>query len=383
MPERDAGSLRMFKVLDILHRRGHRVTFLPDNLADIAPYTEELQKRGVEVVHHPYVKSVREFLAKEGCKFDSVILSRCDFARKHIADVRRHAPQARIIFDTVDLHFLRKHREADLTQDPEIRLKAKLQEQQEYEVIDQADETWVVSRFEQDLLRAERPEKSIEIVSLIVDAPGSATPFSLRRDFLFIGGFQHTPNIDAVLFFVRDIFPMVQAHLPEAKFYIIGDKAPPEIVALASENIIVTGLQPDIRPYFESVKLSVAPLRYGAGVKGKINQSMGFGVPVVATSLAAEGMDLADHENILLADTPNDFAGALVELYENEDLWQRISENSVAKTKAMYSVAAAERILSQLFDEKHTRPSFPNDRTAVRIQSGSQVIEGNHNDAVS
>ena len=94
------------------------------------------------------------------------------------------------------------------------------------------------------------------------------------------------------MFFVREIFPLVREQLPGVRFYIIGDKAPPAVTTLANEHVIVTGLQRDVRPYFESVKLSVAPLRWGAGVKGKVNQSMGFGVPVVGTSVAVEGMDL-------------------------------------------------------------------------------------------
>ena len=91
------------------------------------------------------------------------------------------------------------------------------------------------------------------------------------------------------LFFLKEIYPLISEYLGDAKFYIIGDKVPPEIVALANEKIIIAGLQRDVRPFFDSVKLSVAPLRFGAGVKGKINQSMAFGVPVVATSLAVEG----------------------------------------------------------------------------------------------
>jgi len=367
MPDRDSGSVRMFNIVKILCGLGHRVRFIPDNLADIPPYGAELRRRGIEVIHHPYIKKVRDYLMSHGPELDVVVLSRCDFARKHIADVRLYAPQSRIIFDTVDLHFLRTNREAHITSDPEIRQSAREKEQLEYDLIDQADETWVVSRVEQELLCEARPDKAIEIVSNIVDVPGSNTPFSLRRDFLFIGGFQHTPNIDAVVFFVEKIYPLIRERLPDAKFYIIGDKAPPEVVALATENIIVTGLQHDIRPFFESVKLSVAPLRWGAGVKGKINQSMGFGVPVVATLLAAEGMDLKDHEDILIADEPEDFARALVELYESEELWNRLSENGIKKTKARYSVPAARKRLSRLFSDKHTRA--PRERTPKMLMA--------------
>jgi GT2 family glycosyltransferase len=355
MLDRDSGSLRMFQILKLLYQLGHRVTFIPDNLADIPPYTGELQKRGIKVVHHPYIKKVRDYLIAHGSEFDVVILSRCQFARKHVADVRSYAPQSRIIFDTVDLHFLREESQARLTGDPEAGRKSQETKQQEYDLIDQSDETWVVSSTEQQLLQKEWPGKSIQLVSNIVNVPGSGTPFALRRDWLFIGGFQHPPNIDAVFFFLKEIYPLVSGRLGDAKFYIIGAKAPPEIVALASERIIVAGLQRDAGPFFDRVRLSVAPLRFGAGVKGKINQSMAFGVPVVATSLAVEGTELRDREDVLVADEPEDFAQALIELYESEELWKRLSENGIRKTRALYSPEAARTKLEFLFSDDHFR----------------------------
>jgi len=347
----------MFQILNILRRLGHRVTFIPDNLAKTHPYTGELQKRGIEVVYHPYIKKVRDYLVSHGAHFDVVVMSRCDFARKHIADVRLYAPGSRVIFDTVDLHHLREDGEARLTGDPELRRKAQEKEELEHELIGQADETWVVSPVEQRLLQEKWPGKSIQLVSNVVHIRGSKTPFALRADFLFIGGFQHRPNTDAVVFFVQEIYPLISKRLPEAKFYIIGDKPPPEITALSTERIIVAGLQRDVAPFFDKVKLSVAPLRFGAGVKGKINQSMAFGVPVVATSLAVEGMELRDGEDILVADEPEDFAEALVELYESEELWNRISENGIEKTRSLYSTEVAREKLERLFDNQHVRPA--------------------------
>jgi GT2 family glycosyltransferase/glycosyltransferase involved in cell wall biosynthesis len=363
MFDKDAGSVRMFHILNILRQLGHRVTFVPDNLANIPPYGQELQRRGIEIIYQPYFKKVRDFLVSRGPEFDVVVLSRCDFARKHIADTRLYAPRSRIIFDTVDLHFVRTDREAQITSNPETRERARQQEELEFNLIDRADETWVVSGVEQKLLHKARPDQSIEIVPTIAEVSGSKTPFALRRDWLFIGGFQHRPNIDAVLFFVKDIYPLVSEHLGDAKFYIIGDKPPPEVAALATERIVVAGLQRDVRPFFNSVKLSVAPLRFGAGIKGKINQSMGFGVPVVATSLAVEGMELQDREDILVADEPEDFARALIELYESEDLWTLLSENGLRKTRALYSTDAARKKLAFLFSDDHF--SFPRESGAV------------------
>jgi len=359
MPDRDSGSLRMFQILKILHRLGHRITFLPDNLADMPPYTSELQKRGIQVVHYPYVKRVRDYLVSHGAMFDVVVLSRCDFARKHVADVRLHAPQSRVIFDTVDLHYLREQREAQLTQDPDVRRKAQERQQLEDSLIQNADETWVVSPIEQQMLQENWPNKSIQLVSNIVDVTGPVPSFALRRDWLFIGGFQHRPNIDAVLFFVEEIYPLVCDRLPDTKFYVIGDKAPPEIVALASDRIIVAGLQRNVRSFFDSVRLSVAPLRFGAGIKGKINQSMALGVPVVATSIAVEGMNLVDRKHVLVADEPQDFASALIELYESEELWKRLSQNGISKTQELYSTDAAREKLEFLFSDRHLKSLKP------------------------
>ena len=356
-PDQDSGSLRMFQILKLLRRLGHRVTFIPDNLANPSPYTGALQKCGIEVVYHPYIKKVHDYLISHGAFLDAVLLSRCDFARKHIAEVRRHAPQSRVIFDTVDLHYLREEREAQLTLAPEVRRKAQERRQLEHELIEQADETWVVRPVEQRLLQEKWPGKSIQLVSNIVDIPGSKTSFAFRRDWLFIGGFQHRPNIDAVIFFLQEIYPLVSERLQDAKFYIIGDKVPPEIAALATERIIVAGLQRDVRSFFNSVRLSVAPLRFGAGIKGKINQSMAFGVPVVATSLAVEGMGVTDHEDVLVADDPEDFARTLVELYESEELWNRLSENGIKKTRALYSTDTARKKLELLFSDEHLRGS--------------------------
>src|SRR6516162_1489863 len=150
---------------------GDRVTFVPNNLANIPPYTGELQRRGIEVVYHPYAKKVRDYLILHGSEFDVVMLSRCQFACKHIADVRLYAPQSRIIFDTVDLHFLREAGEARVTGDPEMQRKAQQTQQMEHELIEQSDETWIVSSSELRLLRAKWPHKSIQLVSNIVDVP--------------------------------------------------------------------------------------------------------------------------------------------------------------------------------------------------------------------
>jgi glycosyltransferase involved in cell wall biosynthesis len=204
------------------------------------------------------------------------------------------------------------------------------------------------------LLLPDVREKKIEVVSNIVEVVEPKTPFLGRANLLFIGSFLHPPNVDAVLFYAHEIHPLVLEHLPDIKFYIIGDKAPPGVTSLADETIVVTGAVPDVRPYFELIKLSIAPIRYGAGVKGKINQSMGLGVPVVATSAAVEGMSLTDGEDVLVADDPAQFASRIIELYNSEEIWTRLSRNGLEKTRSLYSMDCARRQLARLFSDDHT-----------------------------
>ena len=118
--------------------------------------------------------------------------------------------------------------------------------------------------------------------------------------------FDHAPNVDAVLYFAREIFPRILDRIPDAMFQVIGPDPTPEICRLASPSIHILGFVPDVKPIFDRARVSVAPLRFGAGVKGKVNQSMSLGVPTVVTSIAAEGMYLTHGENAMIADRSAD-----------------------------------------------------------------------------
>jgi glycosyltransferase involved in cell wall biosynthesis len=169
-----------------------------------------------------------------------------------------------------------------------------------------------------------------------------------RRDIIFIGGFDHAPNVDAVLFFAEEIFPQVRERIPGVVFQVIGSEPPPEIRRLASPSVNIKGFVADVEPCFNRARLSVAPLRFGAGVKGKVNQSMSLGVPAVVTSVAAEGMYLTHRENAMIADQPESFADAVVELWTSPDLWQRLSINGMRNVAEHFSIEAASRSIDEL-----------------------------------
>jgi glycosyltransferase involved in cell wall biosynthesis len=162
-------------------------------------------------------------------------------------------------------------------------------------------------------------------------------PFGPRRNILFIGGFRHPPNEDAVIYFVEEVLPLVRSELPGVQFLIVGSHVPPSILKLASADVIVLGYVQDVEPIFDSCRVSVAPIRYGAGVKGKVTQSLAWGLPAVATPVAVEGSQMVDGAHLMIASDPASFARRVVEVYENEELWTRLSVDGRRQVEACLS----------------------------------------------
>ena len=324
-PDQDSGSVRMLAMLELLLELRCAVSFVADNLEHRQPYVDQLQRRGVEVWHHPYVQSVGQLIETHGAEFDTVVVCRHYIAVKYVALLRQHAPQARIIFDTVDLHYLREQRQADLDNSASLHATAAKTREQELGVIRTVDLTWVVSPVEQTLLAQETPGARVEILSNIHTLREASQGFAERDGLIFVGGFRHPPNIDAVQWFVQEVWPLVLREAPAMRLTIVGSNMPATIRDLHIPGVHVVGFVEEIEPLLDAARISIAPLRYGAGVKGKINQAMACGLPVVATTPAVEGMGLQDGDELLVADEPADFARAVLCLHANADLWRRLA----------------------------------------------------------
>lgn len=353
-PDQDSGSLRMFNLLETFLVLGWHVAFAPSNLEYVEPYGPRLQRRGIEVLTAPGIESIDAHLQARGDEYDLVILSRANVAAQFLDAVRQYAPQAEVWFDTVDLHFLREQREAELKNDPAALKRAAQRRRQELDLIARTDLTLVVSSVERELLAREAPEARLEILSNIHDIHPTPAAFDERDAILFIGGFNHDPNVDAVRYYVEEILPLVEAELGAVPTFIIGSRPPQTIRALedAGRGLHVTGYVEDVTPYFERARLSIAPLRYGAGVKGKINMSMAYGVPVVATPCAAEGMSLTDGTDILIGEDAAAFAAAVVRLYREPSLWERLAHAGLDNIERHFSRRVARATLERLLAER-------------------------------
>jgi O-antigen biosynthesis protein len=353
-PDQDSGSLRMCNLLETFLALGWHAAFVPSNLEYVEPYGPQLQRRGIEVLAVPGIESIHAHLQARGREYDLVILSRANVAGQFLDAVRQYAPQAEVWFDTVDLHFLREQREAELKNDPAALKRAAQRRRQELDLIARTDLTLVVSSVERELLAREAPEARLEILSNIHDIHPTPAGFDERDAILFIGGFNHDPNVDAVRYYVEEILPLVEAELGPVPTFIIGSRPPQAIRALEDpgRGLHVTGYVENVTPYFERARLSIAPLRYGAGVKGKINMSMAYGVPVVATPCAAEGMSLTAETDILIGADAAAFAAALVRLYREPSLWERLAHAGLDNIEQHFSRRVARATLERLLGER-------------------------------
>lgn len=349
-PDRDSGSLRLVNLMRLLVAEGAHVVFLPANRSAEHGYTDALQQMGVECWHAPHMPGIPAWLREHGPRFDVAMVSRHYVAAEFLPLLRRHAPRARLLFDTVDLHYLRERRAAEIAGDAAAVRAALATRARELALVNAADATLVVSEVERMLLAEDAPAARVEVLSNLHEVAANGPGFDARRDLLFVGGFRHPPNVDGVLWFVHEVFPRIRAAVPGMRFHCIGGEAPAEIQALSRvEGVQVHGHVPDLQPWLAGCRVSVAPLRYGAGVKGKVNQAMAHGLPVVATSCAVEGMHLRDGVDALVADAADTFADAVLRLHADAALWEVLARNGRDNVTRHFSMDAARDTVRALF----------------------------------
>ncbi|MFT4248257.1 MAG: glycosyltransferase [Pseudomonas sp.] len=350
-PDRDSASLRQFNLIRMLVQAGAHVVFVPTLREHGGRHTQALQQLGVEVWYAPYLQSISGWLREHGHRFDVVVLVRHHIAHACLPLLASFAPRARKVFDTVDLHYLRERRGAEIAGDARLLREAERTRERELQVMGRVDATLLVSEAEQRQLRQDAPQAHTELLSNLHDLAGPGLPWSQRHDLVFVGGFRHPPNLDAMRWFIGEVFPRVRGLLPEVMFHCIGIDVPDDLRALADTRpgVIMHGHVPDLSPYMEGARVAVAPLRFGAGVKGKVNLSMAHGQPVVATTCAVEGMHLRDGEDVLVADEAECFAEAVVRLYHDQALWQRLSANGRANIARHFSLDSARATVERVF----------------------------------
>ncbi len=348
--DRESGCVRLLNILKLLLNLGYLVIFFPDNGYPEQPYTSVLQQLGIEVIYGTAQRyNLEEKLIKYLPLIDGVWLCRPELCDKYM-DLIRLKTKAPIIYDTIDLHFLRLKRQKDYL-DPSYQNTSwswETYQKLELNYANQAEATVVVTEDEKQVLSS-LGVKNVWVIPNIHEeiSLSEKVAFDQRSGLVFIGSYNHPPNIDAVKWLCLEIMPLVWASRPDITVNLLGSNLKDEVKELANDQVIVTGYVPEVEPYFQKSRVFVAPLRFGAGMKGKIGQSLSLGLPTITTRIGAEGMGLIDHQDVLIADTAEEFAQAVIELYDNRELWQKLADNSLETIKR-YQPATVQTNLQAL-----------------------------------
>jgi O-antigen biosynthesis protein len=359
MYDRASGSLRLFRIIQMFRAMNWDVTFIARNGNGQQVYQRALEALGVKVYPTDPEKMARlgysssaapvdlpRLLREHPCQL--AWLSFYDIAEQYLPEIRQHSRGTFIVADTVDVHFLRETRQAELAADTPAVARAAQTRARELAIYAQADTVVTVTDADARALR----DAGLTVRTLTlpnIHPQEERTPGWEGRDGLvFVGNFSHTPNVDAVLWLAREIMPRVRERLPGLRLEIVGNNPPAEVRALVDAWTAVRGWVPETAPYLDAARISVAPLRVGAGMKGKVGEALVRGLPVVTTPIGAEGMGLTDGREVLIADTPDGLASAIVRLCEDRALWERMAHAGRQIVEERYGIAAVAKILQGL-----------------------------------
>lgn len=363
-PDRDAGSRATWQVIETLVRQGCQVSFWPANAYEDPIYTPPLQQLGVEVLcGSEYVGRFDAWMTEHGNYLDAVVLNRPHISAELVGSVRRHS-RAKLVYYGHDIHHLRMQQQLALHPDRELEEETQRFREFEHGLWKQADVVLYPSTDETAHVRSWLAEHEpgvdirAETIPLYAYEPVPKAEMvgpEEREGIQFVAGFAHAPNVDAALWFVREVLPLVQREVPAVRLSLVGSNPRPEVLALASEHIEVTGYVSDqvLTDRYRRARVAVAPLRFGGGVKGKVLESLQHGLPCVTTSVGMQG--LADASSFMpVGDAPEEMAAQIVTLLRDDDAWRRVSTAERAFIACHYSHDALWRVLSSAIESRVT-----------------------------
>jgi GT2 family glycosyltransferase/glycosyltransferase involved in cell wall biosynthesis len=354
-----AGERATVGILQDLCLLGYEVTFLANYIEPSSKYEDELRILGVHVVTRDSgFEHSAHYLEQHGCDFGIFYLIRVDVAENLLPIARKVAPNSIIIFHAPDLYFLRESREADLLNDDALRRRALETRDREVSIMSQSDRIVVVSEAEKAVLSDILPNAPISVFpALYTPIVDHSSPYSKRKNIFFLGGFGHSPNVNAVKWFANEVWPHVHKALPNVEFHIIGAEAPDSVVNLSKiPGIKVIGFIPKIDNLLDKFRVGVAPLLYGAGIKGKVAMTMGAGIPCVCTKIAAEGMGIENNIHALIENDPESFADAIIALYGDAEKWARIARNGQTLVREKYGIDSNRTSLLKVLNDGKALP---------------------------
>ena len=355
---KDSGSRRLTEIIKLLLKNKVSVFLIADlkQYKYKSDYIQKFKDLGVNV-YQPSIDQKGQLVTKEDFiklitpKIEVAWLHRPTIFSKFQSLVKTANPNIKLVFDMVDFHYVRLLREYELNKDEALKAEAEKFLKIELENCKNADVVIAISTTDKELLKQHfNTDEKVVLISNIhqhIDKSDNFNSFENRNDLLFVGSFRHDPNSDAVKYLKENIMPLVWKVIPDLKVNIIGSYITDDIEALASDRFKLLGFVDDLDAVINTTKLFVAPLRFGAGIKGKIGQSLEHSLPLVTTNVGAEGFDFGEQTNVMIANNAEAIAQKVIDLYTNKILWEEAS-NSCKTILEPFSLKVTENQVLQI-----------------------------------
>lgn len=353
--DKDAGSRSTYQYIKLFVSEGCKVLFLGDNFYSHEPYTSHLRAMGVEVLTGAwYAKNWKEWLRAESQFIDCIYLHRPHITEHYIDFLNGLKHRPRLVYFGHDLHYLRAEREYELTKNPITKKEMQEWKVREFRIFGQVDCVLYPSKFEVEKIRSTAPDINVHQLPLNIYGdsfgPNTIGSFSSRQGLVFVGGFGHPPNADAIKWFVNEVFPSVREKIEGIKLTVIGSNTDKAIESLASDSVEILGSVSDeeLEEAYKSARIAIVPLRFGAGVKGKVLEAFYLGIPVVTTGVGIEGIPVdEDYKNI--ADDAKQFLDCIERIYLQEEQWNEAVSVGREIIKNNFSYEHAKKMLGLFF----------------------------------
>jgi GT2 family glycosyltransferase/glycosyltransferase involved in cell wall biosynthesis len=353
-PDTNAGDLSTFSYIKLLVEMGERVTFMSVLPFVNNKYVDALEDIGVRVFRP--ISGFDSWVSRNAKNLKKVWIARPDFAKRIIQSIKASSG-VDIFYYTQDLHFLRTFRQGIQTRSA-LKLVASLRLLfKERWIFHNVSKVLSVSAVETEVIKRLCRSAEVETLQPFFYSPNEifsreSADFSGKTSLVFLGGYSHTPNVDAVKYLVAEIMPKVWQAKGDIVLTVAGFGPPPEILNLASSRVKVVGQVEHLGILFGESRALVAPLRYGAGVKGKVIEAMRLGLPVIGTKIAFEAIPVEDGISALFGKTPTELAAQILKMLESDSLAQSLSQNASSVISSNYSISRAQSDLGRLLSDQ-------------------------------
>ena len=356
-PDQDAGSYAAVQEIRLLQALGSHIVFIPDDFTYSPKYTKQLQAMGVEVLFSPYFLNSGDALTSVLPSASAVYITRFHYVEKHIKTIKAFSTKLPIIFNNADLHFLREIRQANSLDDEALLQNAMKTRDREVKVMKQVDAILSYSEFEHAVITSHTLQsKNIHKCPWVVEVPSQSACFDAREGVAFLGGYEHTANVQAVEFFIEQVMPLLREKGESIKVYIYGSHMPESFYQYACDDVHIIGYVESLDDVYLKHRVFIAPLFFGAGVKGKVLAAAAYGMPCVLSPIAIEATGLVHNVSALVAENTDDWAEYVSRLYLNEQEWNFIAKKQQILVKDSYSFEKAKSMMKGILQSVSLLP---------------------------